>query len=388
MEPELLVLALAAAGGAVALLARERRLRRRSEAERERLEARRAAYRAIAEHLDVGVVLLDEHDRVHYANPAAASLLETAKAAGGAAPPALGVWLAPPLAAALGYGSPEETQRRVIDVEGAAGPRALESTSGPDGCGGRFLLLRDLAGAAAVDRKRRDFVANASHELQTPIAALVGLLDLIELAEPASVPDLLARAQRNAQALSSLTRDLLGLAKAEDRDWRPAPRPVRAAAAAAQVEEKLRDKAHAKGLEIAIVVEPSELEFVADPAALDTVLANLVDNAVSYTERGRVELCLRAEEGLGVAIEVTDTGPGIDPAILPRIFERFFRGDPARSRASGGTGLGLAIVRNLVGRMGGRIAVRSRPGEGAQFRVELPASPARPLPGAGQARFS
>ena len=91
---------------------------------------------------------------------------------------------------------------------------------------------------------------------------------------------------------------------------------------------------------------------------------------------------------MGVAIEVEDTGPGIDPEILPRIFERFFRGDPAHSRASGGTGLGLAIVRNLVGRMGGRIAVRSRPGEGALFRVELPFSPAKPLPGAGQASFS
>ena len=97
-------------------------------------------------------------------------------------------------------------------------------------------------------------------------------------------------------------------------------------------------------------------------------------------------MTVAADDG-GASLTVRDTGPGIDPAILPQIFERFFRGDPAHSRASGGTGLGLAIVRNLLGRIGGRISVQSRPGEGSVFRVELPEQANDPLPGAGLAQF-
>ncbi|MBL7008530.1 MAG: hypothetical protein ISR76_05990 [Planctomycetes bacterium] len=387
MPPEFALLA-AALAAAVVLWLRERRLRRRVARELREMEARRAAYRNTAEHLSEGVILLDSRDRVVFANAAASGLLDVPPPPSSDPPPALGAWANPSFAASLRYGNPEETQRRVVELEGKGGPRTVELTSGPAEGGKRFLLLRDLRGAVAVDLKRRDFVANASHELQTPIAALIGLLDLLEDSDPATAAPLLQRAQRNAQSLSALTRDLLGLAKAEDPGWRPAPRGLKVAEAVARVEERLREKAAAKGLALVVRVTPPELEIVADRGSLDTVLANLVDNAISYTERGRVELRVSSEGVVGVTIEVEDTGPGIDPEILPRIFERFFRGDPAHSRASGGTGLGLAIVRNLVGRMGGRIAVRSRPGEGALFRVELPFSPAKPLPGAGQASFS
>ncbi len=387
MPPEL---GLLAAGLLVVsgLWLRERKLRRAASGQVAGARGRRAAYRKTAEYLSEGVVLLDGRDRVLFANPAALGLLDLAAAPDPATPPSLQAWAGAGFAASLQYGNPEEIHRGVVELESGAGPRALELTSGPTLLGWRFLILRDLRGAAAVDLKRRDFVANASHELQTPIAALIGLLDLLEDANPETAASLLARAQRNAQSLSSLTRDLLGLARAEDPAWRPAPQLVQVEEVARRVEERLLDKAERKGLALTVEVDPGGLELVADPAVFETVIANLVDNALSYTEQGAVSLRVKTEAGAGVVVEVEDTGPGIDPAILPRIFERFFRGDPARSRASGGTGLGLAIVRNLVGRMGGRIAVRNRPGEGVLFRVELPLSPAKPLPGAGQASFS
>ena len=130
---------------------------------------------------------------------------------------------------------------------------------------------------------------------------------------------------------------------------------------------------------------PSELEVIGDPVALETCLANLVQNAIWYTDEGSVSVRVKQREAGGVLIEVEDTGSGIATEHLPRIFERFFRADPARSRASGGTGLGLAIVKNLISRMGGRVAVSSHVGQGTCFQLELPSDPAHPLEGAGQA---
>jgi signal transduction histidine kinase len=387
MGPELVLPLLAAllAGG---LGLRERARRRAAEAALADAHERRAAFRATSEYLEEGVVLLDRQDHVLFANPAAVALLGLGAPPDVEAPPALTVWAGAAFAASLRYGNPEELHRRILEVPTSVGPRTVELTSGPLPHERRFLILRDLRGAAAVDQKRRDFVANASHELQTPLAALIGLLDLLEDADPESARALLERAQRNAQSLSSLTRDLLGLARAEDPDWRPAPRSVRAADLAARIRERFADKAAGKGLRLELDAGPADLAVVADPASLETVVANLVDNALSYTEEGVVALRLGRGEGAGMVVEVSDTGPGIPAEILPRIFERFFRGDPARSRAAGGTGLGLSIVRNLVGRLGGRIAVLNRPGEGVTFRVELPPSPARPLPGAGQTSFN
>ena len=129
---------------------------------------------------------------------------------------------------------------------------------------------------------------------------------------------------------------------------------------------------------------PSDLEIIGDPVALETCIANLVQNAIWYTDKGSVSLRANEHDLGGVLIEVEDTGSGIAAEHLSRIFERFFRADPARSRASGGTGLGLAIVKNLISRMGGRVAVSSQVGEGTCFQLELPADPAHPLEGAGQ----
>ncbi|MDA1260288.1 MAG: HAMP domain-containing sensor histidine kinase, partial [Planctomycetota bacterium] len=282
----------------------------------------------------------------------------------------------------------EETVRRVLELErpGDLPDLVVQITLAPAGPGRRLFAIQDLRSDAALERRRRSFVANASHELKTPIAALIGLLDLIEELPKDAHADLLARAQRNAHALANMADDLLQLARAEDPDWRIRFEKVDVGAAVAEVCEELRARAEAKGLALCFEGPAAPLTLLSDHGAIQTVARNLISNAINYTAQGEVQVIV-TKESAGASLTVRDTGPGIDPAILPQIFERFFRDDPAHSRASGGTGLGLAIVRNLLGRIGGRISVQSRPGEGSIFRVELPEQASRPLPGAGLAQF-
>ena len=366
----------------------ERVLRGRTRDELLVMADKREAMRRTLEHLAEGVVLLGERDEVRYANPAAVALLGASAVPAQGERPAFAGFTPQVHVVGLVERSPrQETLRRVI--ESPAGPtpaRALMLTMAPAGPGRRLLIVEDLHADAMVARKRRDFVANASHELRTPIAALIGLLDLVDVVPEAARADLLERCRRNARSLANMADDLLGLARAEDPDWRPAPRRVELVPLTAEVVESYRDAAAAKGLTLETRSEGVGTLLV-DPSCYATVLRNLVGNAVTYTRSGGIEVRLEAQPEGGVLLAVQDSGPGIDAAILPSIFERFFRGDPAHSRASGGTGLGLSIVRNLLRRMGGRISVSSRPGEGSEFRVELPPNPAHPLPGAGQPEF-
>jgi two-component system phosphate regulon sensor histidine kinase PhoR len=244
--------------------------------------------------------------------------------------------------------------------------------------GGALVVLHDLTELQRVERVRRDFVANVSHELRNPVAtvqAAAETLDVLLADDPS--PDrrrLVETIERSAVRLAALVADLLDLARLDAGQVRvesaPTPlRPLLAAAVAA-----FGDRAQARGVAIAVRVDPGAERARCDPGALGTVLSNLLDNAVKYTRRGdSIELRAR-RDGDGVVVEVTDTGPGIEAVHLPRLFERFYRVDAGRSRDVGGTGLGLSIVKNLVLAMRGRIAVRSTPGYGTTFAVTLPAA--------------
>jgi two-component system phosphate regulon sensor histidine kinase PhoR len=385
----------ALAAGAVAGWLLERRRRAAAERDAADTRARRAEMQRGLDHLAEGVVLLDDSGAVLYANPAAATLLDAGSAAG--QPAAAASPAAQPLARFTRHAAilrlvegtlPQDTVRRVLEIErpGDLPDLVVQVTLAPAGAGRRLLAIQDLRSDAALERRRRSFVANASHELKTPIAALIGLLDLLEDLPAERRGDLLARAQRNARALANMADDLLQLARAEDPEWRVRYEIVPLGAVVAEVAESLRARAEQKGLKLTVALPPGEPALVSDRGAVQTVARNLISNAINYTEHGEVSVTVEEQAG-GAALTVRDTGPGIDPAVLPQIFERFFRGDPAHSRASGGTGLGLAIVRNLLGRLGGRISVQSRPGEGSVFRVELPAQAGQPLPGAGLAQF-
>jgi two-component system sensor histidine kinase SenX3 len=274
------------------------------------------------------------------------------------------------------------TVRTFVEQDRGDTPRTLALSVGPAGRNKRFVLLEDFSGITSADRRRRDFVANASHELQTPIAAVMGMLELLEGAEGEYQRDLLRRSQKRIGDLSVLTKDLMGLARADDPSWSPPTHPVQIARLCEAVVERHEQEAAGKGLTLELLVE-QEVEVIGGATSIETCVSNLVQNAISYTDEGGVILRVEACSGDGVAVTVEDTGCGIPPNLMPRIFERFFRVDPARSREAGGSGLGLAIVRNLAGSMGGRIAVSSQPGEGSRFRLELPSDPTRPLEGSG-----
>ncbi len=339
------------------------------------------ALRKSLELLSEGVVLIGHRKQVLYANPAAATLLDTEPVLEPSETLFSAFTRHQVLLGLVKRASSEETLRQSLEFgQEDENPRSVEVTLAPLGGGRRVVILRDIRVGALVDKRRRDFVANASHELKTPIAAILGMLDLADVVEDDKRSELLDRARKNAVSLSNMTDDLLRLARADDPDWKPAPSLLDLDSVLQEVFDNLQERADDKGIALQLITDPACGELIADHFSLFTVVQNLVLNAVIYTREGSIQVKSFAPTQGVVAISVQDTGPGIDPETLPHIFERFFRGDIAHSRASGGTGLGLAIVRNLLRRMGGRISVRSEPGVGSEFIVELPTNPTRALP--------
>ena len=250
-----------------------------------------------------------------------------------------------------------------------------------------LLLLRDVTEQRLVDSTRRDFVANASHELRTPVTAIAGAAETLlsgamnDAAQARVFIDIIAR---NADRLAQLTRDLLDLSRVESRQWVIALEPVAADAVVRRAIDVCSDPARRRHIEVRTEV-PAEAVVRADVRALEHVLVNLLDNGVKYNlEGGTVTVSAQVDDD-SVTLSVADTGPGIERRHLARIFERFYRVDSGRSRESGGTGLGLAIVKHLVQAQGGEVGVESGSG-GSRFWVKLdrapPAAPPAPPPAA------
>ena len=242
---------------------------------------------------------------------------------------------------------------------------------------GAVAIVQDMTELRRLERVRRDFVANASHELRTPIANIRATAETL-LHAPGDaqlierfLPPLVSEAER----LSRLVSDLLNLARAEAGE-KSVRAPVELNRLVRNVVDSLRDKAGRNGIGIEWQADENAPVIVSgDAAALEQVAFNLLDNALSYTPRGgQVALQLREKVGDETAaiLEVGDTGIGIPADDLPRVFERFYRVDKARSRSEGGTGLGLAIVKHIVENHGGHVEVESQEGRGTTFRVELP----------------
>ncbi|MBF5046375.1 histidine kinase [Aggregicoccus sp. 17bor-14] len=255
-------------------------------------------------------------------------------------------------------------------------------------------LGRELPGSAAVfhdvtelrrlEKVRKDFVANVSHELRTPITAIRGYAETLQggaLADSTVAPRMVGIIHRQAERLGELVEDLLELSRLEGRELRLQSTRVPLAPAAARAAETVRLKAEGKGLTVGLEV-PADLSAHGDARAVEQVLINLLDNAVKYTPAGGSVQVSAEQAGGRLVLRVRDTGVGMEARHLGRIFERFYRVDPGRSRDMGGTGLGLSIVKHLVGAMGGEVRVESEPGRGSTFTVWLPASPpVAPPPG-------
>lgn len=243
---------------------------------------------------------------------------------------------------------------------------------------GAVAIVQDMTELRRLERVRRDFVANASHELRTPIANIRATAEtLLHAPDDARLierflPPLISEAER----LSRLVSDLLDLARAEASE-KATRAPVELNQLVQNVVDSLRDKAGRNGVEIRWQSDEDAPVIVSgDAAALEQVAFNLLDNALSYTPRGgqvALELSEKSADEATAILEVSDSGLGIPADDLPRVFERFYRVDKARSRSEGGTGLGLAIVKHIVENHGGHVEVESEEGKGTSFRVELPA---------------
>jgi two-component system phosphate regulon sensor histidine kinase PhoR len=250
------------------------------------------------------------------------------------------------------------------------------------------LVLRDETRAKRAEQSRADFVANATHELRSPLAALIGFIETLR--GPAS-GDATARdrflgiMQAEAQRMARLIEDLMSLSRVEINEH-VAPRDrVDVREVLAAVAETLAVRAEQRRMKIALDV-PNDLPAVmGDMDQLTQVFHNLVDNAVKYGRAGthirivaRVVDPMPGAHSTGVSVAVADEGDGIEPSHLPRLTERFYRADKGRSRQLGGTGLGLAIVKHILNRHRGRLTIESTVGEGSTFTVLLPTGAAVP----------
>jgi two-component system sensor histidine kinase SenX3 len=333
----------------------------------------------VVEALDSGVIVIDPHDRAILVNPAARAMnvLDVDRVA---FPELLGV--------ARTARERQAVTTAWIDLPvGRLGrePIALSVTGVPltregDDASGHSvaLMLSDVSEQRRLEAVRRDFVANVSHELKTPVGALTLLAEAVQDAsdDPETVARFAGRMQHEGARLARLVGELMELSRVQGVDPMPGAASVRVAALVEESADRSRLAAEQAGITVDVRCEPG-LVVRGDERQLGTAIANLVDNAVAYSPPGtRVAVTAIASQDHQarpcVDIAVTDQGLGIADADLDRIFERFYRVDPARSRATGGTGLGLAIVKNIVTNHLGTIDVRSVVGAGSTFTVRLP----------------
>jgi len=271
-----------------------------------------------------------------------------------------------------------------LELPGGAlgrGAVLLEVRVAPLGARHLLLLAEDRTEARRVDAVRRDFVVNASHELKTPVGALALLAETVAEAadDPEAVRRFAARMKVEADRLAVLVHDILQLSRVQVGESKEDFVPVDVRALVGEAVDRARTSATARDITIEVGGDPAVV--LGDHDLLVTVVRNLLDNAVAYSEAGTrigVGTTVRDKEGV-VEIVVVDQGIGIPAEALSRLFERFYRVDPARSRDTGGTGLGLSIVKHVVADHGGEVTVWSEPGRGSTFTVRLPLAPA-PVP--------
>ncbi len=338
----------------------------------EDLERERSEMTALVASMVEGVIALNAAGSVTTLNPASRRLLRLAPDA--APPPALELFR---------QRAPRDAVDRVLrGGEVAALEIELDDTTAllsghPLPGGGAVLVLHDITGLRHLETVRRDFVANVSHELKTPLTVIRGYAETLAGGD-VSAPerrDFLEKVLANARRMQQLVDDLLDLSRIESHAWSPHPERLRLAPLVDEVWSTLAPRAAAGGLTFTSRVDAATT-VVADPQAARQILLNVLDNSVRYTPAGGSISVSAAGGAGGVWIEIADTGIGIPGEHLPRIFERFYRVDPARSRELGGTGLGLAIVKHLVEAHGGRVEARSTLGAGTTIRIFLPEPPA------------
>ena len=337
------------------------------------LRREQAESAALVESMVEGVIAADGRGHIVTANPAARRLLGYAGA--GALPdlPALfRVKAAREVVDVVLQGS--AVQDRQLEMDG----RVLLVNARPLPTGGAVLVLHDLTEVRRLEAVRRDFVANVSHELKTPLTSISGYAETLlgDAADAETTHRFLGTILNNARRMQRLVDDLLDLSRIEAGRWQPNRTDVDVGAVAREAWAALPVRAETHHIELALDFPPDADAVCADLDALRQILTNLLDNSLRYTPPGGRITCLARRTAGGVAVSVRDNGVGITSDHLPRIFERFYRADSARSRDEGGTGLGLAIVKHLVEAHGGRVSAASERGSGTTVTCFFPDAPA------------
>jgi two-component system phosphate regulon sensor histidine kinase PhoR len=247
-------------------------------------------------------------------------------------------------------------------------------TKGPS-CEGAVLVFHDISELKRLEEIRKDFVANVSHELRTPISSIKGYAETLldgKAEDKATVKDFLEMIHEDANRLASLIDDLLDLSRLESGRMEMDFEPLEILPIARRCFNVLRRSADDKSIAIKIDVPSGLAKVRGNEKLLAQVFLNLLDNAIKYTAPGGVITIHASPEDGAVRVDISDTGMGISEKDLPRIFERFYRVDKARSRESGGTGLGLSIVKHIIQAHDGQIRVQSKPGIGSTFSFSIP----------------
>lgn len=336
------------------------------------LRRRQSETAAIVDSMVEGVLSFDERGRVVTANPAARRMLGYGEQDE-----------LPELGLLFRAKEPRELLDRVLtgetvaDREISLGDRTYLLNARPLPTGGSVVVLHDLTRLRRLETVRRDFVANVSHELKTPLTAISGYAEtlLTDQPEPAISRQFLETILANARRMQRLVDDQLDLSRIESGGWEPAPEPVDLPQVAREAWRHALQPGSPEPT-FTVRIDDAVRTVDVDPDALRQVFRNLFENAVRHTPAGgSITVTGQAEKGL-LHLAVADTGIGIASEHLPRIFERFYRVDPGRSRAQGGTGLGLAIVKHLVEAHGGRVEAASDLGHGTTIHTWWPIQPA------------
>jgi two-component system, OmpR family, phosphate regulon sensor histidine kinase PhoR len=360
-----------------------RRLIERWQAEQQDALHRQSRAEAALDALPDPVIVLDGESRVTRANRAARALLGD----GAVGRELTSLLRQPELHEAIeavkaGGGEASAEIRQATPVE--RNFVCYVSRSALAGADEMLVVLRDITEIKRTDEMRSDFVANASHEIRTPLATIAGCVETLlgpARGDPEAQQRFLVIMQQQSERMTQLVEDLLSLSRIELTEHQAPRGRVQVPELLRQVLDELTPTARAAGIELALELEDGLPPVGGDHEELEQVFHNLIDNAIKYgASGGRVEVIAGARQPANdaagmVAVAVRDWGPGIAAEHRPRLTERFYRVDKARSRALGGTGLGLAIVKHIVNRHRGQLAVESELGAGSTFTVHLPAAP-------------
>jgi two-component system phosphate regulon sensor histidine kinase PhoR len=337
------------------------------ERSRDALHHERTLLASVADGLTQGVIAIDGERRIEMLNDAARRMLGVQSSLVGE--PLLEFVRVPELRELV-----DHTNDATAEVQLPTGPRALIRAARTWGRAGRVLLLEDVTTVRKLETVRRDFVANVSHELRTPVAVIRANAETLLAGaknDPAMATKLIDGLHRNAERLARILADLLDLSRLDAGQYRLELAPTSVRTVTEQSLTAVETQAQQRKIEVVVDV-PERLSVRADAKALDQILVNLIDNGVKYTQpEGHVWVEAK-ELGNAVRIEVRDDGPGISDKHRERVFERFYRADPSRSREAGGTGLGLSIVKHLVESMGGEVGVEPNTPRGSIFWLQLP----------------